>query len=104
MPLIGSIGQPAEFAVPKFWVMSVPGRTPFETGTISGKGYAHSQVLRRLHTSKRWVPLKCDSVMKAATGFHPHQNARDFTEAPTERFETNKAVNPFKVFDGLVIS
>ncbi|CUW96263.1 hypothetical protein AGR1B_Cc80149 [Agrobacterium fabacearum S56] len=38
LPLIGSIGQPAEFAVPKFWVMSVPGRTPFETGTISERG------------------------------------------------------------------
>jgi hypothetical protein len=42
--------------------------------------------------------------MKTATGFQPHQNARDFTEALTERFETNKAVNPLKVFDGLVIS
>ncbi|CUW86579.1 hypothetical protein AGR2A_Cc110116 [Agrobacterium genomosp. 2 str. CFBP 5494] len=31
VPLIGSIGQPAEFAVPKFWVMTVPGRIPFET-------------------------------------------------------------------------
>ncbi|CUX21746.1 hypothetical protein AGR3A_Cc260096 [Agrobacterium tomkonis CFBP 6623] len=38
LPLIGSIGQPAEFAVPKFWVMSVPGRTPFETGEDFRKG------------------------------------------------------------------
>ncbi|CUX21947.1 hypothetical protein AGR4B_Cc60900 [Agrobacterium tumefaciens str. CFBP 5621] len=38
LPLIGSIGQPAEFAVPKFWVMTVPGRTPFETGEDFRKG------------------------------------------------------------------
>jgi hypothetical protein len=38
LPLIGSIGQPAEFAVPKFWVMTVPGRTPFETEEDFRKG------------------------------------------------------------------
>ncbi|EGL64761.1 hypothetical protein AGRO_2302 [Agrobacterium sp. ATCC 31749] len=37
--------------MPKFWVMTVPGRTPFETRRFRD-GHAHSQVLRRRHTSK----------------------------------------------------
>jgi len=41
--------------------------------------------------------------MKTACRFNHLERLR-FPKTTAERFETNKAVNPLKVFDGLVIS